>query len=238
MEDYKINNVGDTLSETGNKILNIPKKVDDIITDSNTYKIVANPLYINDVGAYFLKPLIYKIGMPFPHKQDDLSDKKIGPLGNPIVCNLKFNASDITASIFAPNNTKKFETIELDDILLTVSQNKIITETQIQNGTSGIGGVVEYIGLSDYEINITGKLVNKYGVYDIDKVKQLKNYLNTPKEINVICWYLQMLGITDIVIKSYNLPQAEGEYSTQYFTIEAVSYTASRINNIVNEKFK
>ena len=103
---------------------------------------------------------------------------------------------------------------------MNVSQSKKIVTTEIQGRD---GTVKEYIGLDDFQIQITGRLNGTYNVNPKERTRQLKTILSAGQPLEITSWYLQNLDITDIVVKDFNFGQTEGEYSTQYFTINALS---------------
>ena len=104
--------------------------------------------------------------------------------------------------------------------LITVTNsNKIIkTEIQGRNGT-----VKEYIGSNDASVVIKGVITSKPNVYPFDIVKQLSDWLNAPVSKGISCKWLNNLNIFNVVVEGFDLPQQEGQYSQQYFTINAIS---------------
>lgn len=108
----------------------------------------------------------------------------------------------------------------LDSILMTVSQAQRIIKTEIQgrNGT-----VKEYIGADDAQITIQGIITGQNGVHPKDEVKRLKDWLDAPVSKSVTAWWLNNLGINQLVVDSYSLPQTEGGYSYQVFSINCIS---------------
>jgi hypothetical protein len=77
--------------------------------------------------------------------------------------------------------------------------------------------------MDDFQVQITGRLNGSYNVNPKELTKQLKTILSAGQPLEITSWYLQNLDITDIVVKDFNFGQTEGEYSTQYFTINALS---------------
>jgi len=110
------------------------------------------------------------------------------------------------------------EDIYLETVLITLDQSIDIVKTQIQGRR---GRVKEYIGADDAKIVITGSITSKNGVYPRDAVGNLKRWLDAPVSKQVTAWWLEMLDIYNIVIDSYSIPQAAGQYSQQFFTINA-----------------
>jgi hypothetical protein len=150
-------------------------------------------------------------------KGDVPTQKFISKLGTVVYSNIIFNAGVILDENGVADSWNDFR---IDDVLLAVSQSKKIITTEIQGRD---GTVKEYIGLDDFQIQITGRLNGTYNVNPKDLTRQLKIILSAGQPLEITSWYLQNLDITDIVVKDFNFGQTEGEYSTQYFTINALS---------------
>lgn len=123
-----------------------------------------------------------------------------------------------------------FPSIQLYAVLITVTQAKKIIRTEIQGKD---GTVKEYIGMDDYQIEIVGTITAAADSTPDTDVIDLKKMLDAPVPIGVVCTWLQNLGITDVVIESYNIPQDAGGQSYQTFTINCTSHipTELRIRN-------
>lgn len=122
------------------------------------------------------------------------------------------------------NLRKENKTLTLSDAIVALSKSKNIVQTQL---TGMDGTVKEYINDGDYEMNIAvgvaavenGQMVDKY---PIDQLQELADFLDTKDAISVQSSFLDIFGVTKIVVKSYSLTQAtEGNY--QELTIAAVS---------------
>ena len=139
-------------------------------------------------------------------------------LGTPIYSNVIFNAGRIfDQNMVEVNNWQDFR---IDDCLIQVTQSKKIITTEIQGRD---GTVKEYIGMDDFQVQIVGRLNGAYGVNPKSETKTLKTILDAGQPLAITNWWLQNLGINNIVVVNYNFAQTEGEYSTQYFTINAIS---------------
>jgi hypothetical protein len=139
-------------------------------------------------------------------------------LGTPVYSNVIFNAGkQFDQNMNEINNWSDFR---IDDCLISISQAKKIVTTEIQGRD---GTVKEYIGMDDFQVQIVGRLNGSYGVNPKSDTKILKTILDAGQPLAITSWWLQNLGITDIVVVNYDLGQIEGEYSTQYFTINAIS---------------
>lgn len=166
---------------------------------------------------------------PYRGEPTGLIDEPIGTseLGTPYYADLT-----IKEGTYTDNNNKQqqYPGLQLVTVIMTVNQAKNIITTAIQ----GMDGTVkEYIGMGDYEVTINGIItptqqvgtanVPANGVYPKNDVTILKRILDAPVSLSVTSWYLQMLGIYNLVVKDYNIPQIQGGYSQQPFTIHALS---------------
>lgn len=154
--------------------------------------------------------------------QDAQKDAELytSPLGTPVVINLKFASVEYTDLL---TGRQKFTNeLTFDTVLCTVSQAKRIVRTEIQGAD---GTVKEYIGLDDYNVQINGIICGDNGRYPAAEVDALKRMLDAPVAIPVISSYLNRLGVYNVVVQDYSLPQEAGGYSKQDFSIMALSDT-------------
>ena len=110
--------------------------------------------------------------------------------------------------------------MNLDTVLIVTQFPKRIIKTEIQGRD---GTVKEYIGADDAQITINGMITGKNGVYPRDEVYRLRRWLDAPVAKGIVSWYMDNLGISNLVIEGYDMPQTMGGYSFQAFTISAVS---------------
>lgn len=103
-----------------------------------------------------------------------------------------------------------------DAVLITVSQAKKIIMTEIQGRD---GTVKEYIGMDDYHVSVNGIITGTNGVHPADEIAILKKMLDAPVAIDVVCPYLQNLGIQSLVVQDYTFEQQAGGYAYQSFSI-------------------
>lgn len=141
-----------------------------------------------------------------------------GVLGTDVYSNL-----DISGGTYTDNTGKQvaFDGIVIDTVLFNVSQSKNILKTNIQGSDNGT--VKEYIGMGDYNIDISLIITGDNGVHPFNKVAQLKRIFDAPMALKVNSYYLNNLGIFNIVIENYSFPQDMGGYSQQQVSIQAVS---------------
>jgi len=146
--------------------------------------------------------------------QDVPEPKFISKLGTVVYSNMIINAGT------DPNTGFAWEDFRIDDALFMVTQSKRIVQTEIMGKDNP---VVEYIGLDAFQIQVTGRITGAYNVYEKELVATLKKILDLGQPLAISSWYLQNLDITDVIVKDFDFGQAEGEYSTQYFTINMQS---------------
>lgn len=148
-------------------------------------------------------------------QQSPSRDASIGTseLGTPIQSNITFQAGDYVDD---NDNTQTYDELTYEAVLITVTQAKKIIKTEIagKNGT-----VKEYIGLDDYVVQVNGVISGRNGVHPQNEIANLKKMLDAPVPIAVSCSYLQNLGISNLVVDSYEIGQSEGGYSYQQFSI-------------------
>ncbi len=163
-------------------------------------------LVLTGFGLAYLKPKLYQ-SSPGWDQDDSLQFREQGKL---VFGNIKF--------VDTENDT---DSIIINAVLMDVSQDKNVIVTNIQGRD---GSVKEYISDSDYNIVFRGVIVssgsNTYPTADVDK---LLNICKKKKSIPVISPFLQMFGISNIVIIGDAFPQKEGFNNTQLFEIRALS---------------
>lgn len=101
--------------------------------------------------------------------------------------------------------------------LFSTTQTKNIVKTAVLNRS---GSIKEYISDGDYMINAKLVVTGSNGIYPFDKVKNLVSFLNQPTELEIDSPYLNnILGVTYLVVESWDMPQTEGGISQQAFNI-------------------
>lgn len=111
-----------------------------------------------------------------------------------------------------------FSRLEIDTVILIVSQTKNIVTTSIQGQA---GTIKEYVSDGDYNIRISGGLFGDS--YPEEDFNNLLKILKAPIALNVKSDYLELFGIDKIVITDYSTPQERGLENAQYFEINALS---------------
>ena len=139
-------------------------------------------------------------------------------LGTPVVIDLTFES--VTYTDFIQNRQITTEEIRLQTVLCSVERPSIIVKTQIQgrNGT-----VKEYISKDDFQVSINGIIAGENGQYPEAEALAIQRMCEAPVPIPVVSRFLNGIGIYNIVVDSYSLPQVAGGISRQDFNITAIS---------------
>ena len=138
-------------------------------------------------------------------------------LGTAVYSNIIFNKATVFSDL---GIVDRWDDFRIDDCLISVTQSKKIVTTEIAGRDTA---VIEYIGLSNFQISVTGRLNGSYNVNPKFETNTLKGIFSAGQPLAITSWWLQNLDITDIVITDFNFAQVEGEYSTQYFSFNAMS---------------
>lgn len=145
-------------------------------------------------------------------------------LGTPVYQRIIFEAGSYSTNV--QGVTKSWTQLAYDAAVVVVTQAKKIIRTQIQGKD---GTVPEYIGMDDYNIQITGIITGENGRHPADEIIALKKMLDAPVPVKVSCTYLTNLGITDIIVENYEIGQQAGGYSYQTFVINCFSFTPQEL---------
>lgn len=139
-------------------------------------------------------------------------------LGTPVVIDLTFQS--VTYTDFAQGRQITTDEVRLQTVLCSVSRPSIIVKTQIQgrNGT-----VKEYISKDDYQISINGIIAGQNGQYPEAESLAVQRMCEAPVPIPVVSRFLNGMGIYNVVVEDYSMPQVAGGISRQDFSINAIS---------------
>lgn len=105
----------------------------------------------------------------------------------------------------------------LESAVLKISRSKEIVVTKVQGRDSTIK---EFISNGDWEVSVTGLIANKGVGYPKREVKQFAEYLKAKRPLKIIHEKLNMLGIHELVITAYDLPESD------FMNIQPYSFTA------------
>ncbi len=118
--------------------------------------------------------------------------------------------------LFEKLNTAS-EDYMLESAVLKISRSKEIVVTKVQGRDST---VKEFISNGDWEVSVTGLIANKGVGYPKREVKQFAEYLKAKRSLKVVHEKLNMLGIHELVITAYDLPESD------FMNIQPYSFTA------------
>lgn len=139
-------------------------------------------------------------------------------LGTPVFADLLLKGGQYTDNITGAVVT--YPEIRMASVLLTVSFAARIVKTEIQGRD---GTVKEYIGQDDAKITINGVITGYNGHYPAYEVSLLNEWRRAPVSKVVVSAYLQNLGINNLVVEGFDIPQISGGYSYQTFSINCIS---------------
>lgn len=119
------------------------------------------------------------------------------------------------------NIIAEYGDIRVDAAIFELSKDNNVITTDIQGRENTI---IEYISGKSWKINCKGRiLTTKRNTYPTTDVVQLINALNSNKSLRVDSWFLNMVGIYNIVILKKTVPQEEGSEEYQKFEFEAMA---------------
>lgn len=193
-------------------------------------------LILKNVGLSFIKPKFYNIDTDgiANENADSESDGNIGNLlGMPVFDSIIFkNPTGNATQTFADNQNSNLvndNDLILTTALITANKNKNIVVTKVQGRN---GSIKEYVSDDDYQINIRGVIVGKYAnKRPIDELKKLEDFCNSPLEIDVVCPFINDLGVLTVVITGHSKTQREGTRNVFDFEINCLQETPFEIKS-------
>lgn len=164
-----------------------------------------------------LKPYVYQGGEMLATKGGDY------PLQQ-----AELAVSDLTSWLGTPvfgevtlENQDRSLSITLDTVLIELNQSKNIVRTEVagRNGT-----VKEFVSLGDYYIVLKGGVFNQDPEsYPTDQVNTLIELLNADEALYISSDFLQLFGVYNYVISTYNMGQRAGAMNSQLFEVRGYS---------------
>lgn len=143
---------------------------------------------------------------------------KTSRLGTPVYSNLEIQSG---AYQDAAGNTVEYPGLIIDEVLMVISQEKIIKRTMVNGRT---GTVKEFISDGDYYVQIDGVIVSDYrDVYPQQDVNNLISICKVPAAIKVTSTFLQQFGVYELVISNYRFHQKQGYRNVQPFSLQCYS---------------
>lgn len=165
-------------------------------------------------------------GFGIPPIVPDIPDFPIGItyLGTPVYSSLIFN----TAKIVDDPSTEIIEAqviplLNLETVLFKVSKRKNIVLTEVQNR---VGTVKEYISDADYEISVSGAIVDPIGLSaPTNAAILLDRHLSLGQPLEVASSFLNTFEINTVVVLDYNINEIAGMRNQYDFNIKMISDT-------------
>jgi hypothetical protein len=118
--------------------------------------------------------------------------------------------------------------------MISISGGNSIATRKVAKAPNFIGTVKEHWCQDDYEITITGVAIGALETgsveecYPIDQFQALKEFCTHPAGIQLYCEPLQLLGINNVVVKSFSFPFTKGE-NVQAYEIQCLSDFTSEL---------
>ena len=206
---------------------------------NDTAKII-----LRNTGFGLLKTAIYDRTIPKDYPQQsggNYNGLQGAELGNTENARLQsglssYNASFSGAMVFSnlefPVKGKTFldaqlnehyfdEDLRFDTVLFNVAQQKNIIRTPVQGKD---GDIIEYIGKSNYSVDIKGVFTAPNGYYPYYDVLNYCKIMGAGVELPVKSWYLNDIwNIHNLVVTFYSNPNGSGTASEENFEIQAIS---------------
>lgn len=122
--------------------------------------------------------------------------------------------SDVTLQSSSDNTLK----LTLDTALIVIEQVKKIGRTIV---TGRNGTVKEYYSMNDFDITITGSIVDENATkYPNEKVDLLRQLVELPEALNVSGPFMELFNIFSAVVHTYKFDQKPGIQNAQFFEIK------------------
>jgi len=159
---------------------------------------------------------------------------KTSMLGTPIMSNITLIAPAYNSDeqreegAFETESGGYIDRIDLDHVMVSVKQQKMIVKTQVE----GMDGTIkEYVSLGDYEITIDGALVNmEDNASSPDEIESdLVRFLNYNDSIEVVGKAISAYGIRSVVVIDYVRSEKRGYINEVPFRIRLLSDTPEEI---------
>lgn len=170
----------------------------------------------------FILPLAISTINParfFLPKNTDFADTEVSrsSLGTPVLSNLVFSGGNYEID----GKIVEFQGIQLDTVIIAVSQAKRVIKTPVQgkNGT-----IKEYVSDGDYMVTVNGVMTTRItDKYPSDEVEAFIKLMKVPEALEFASEFVDRFGSFNLVVEDYSLPQVEGMRNSQPFTISMVT---------------
>lgn len=149
-------------------------------------------------------------GGDYPAQQVEIRASELASwMGTPVFNEVRLESQDRSISI------------TLETVLVEINQSKNIVRTQVAGRE---GTVKEYISKGDYFIVLKGGIFSTDPQdYPTDDVTTLIQLLDSEEALLISSDFLQLFGVYNYVVSSYNMPQRIGHQSNQLYEIRGYS---------------
>jgi hypothetical protein len=107
------------------------------------------------------------------------------------------------------------------DPIVTFSSKNIITRRYVSKGSKR-GTIKEHWKTDDWDITITGVIIEENATLKAGYLKQLRDICNAPLSIPIVCDLFNEMDIHNIAIESYDFPHTQG-VENQVFILKGYS---------------
>ncbi|MFC2439355.1 MAG: DUF6046 domain-containing protein [Segatella maculosa] len=101
-----------------------------------------------------------------------------------------------------------------EEPMISITGQNIITRRHVSKGRLR-GSIKERWTQDDYTVKVEGLLLGRDGRYPKNDVERLRRYCEAGK-VKVLCPLLEIFGITQIAIESWNIPFTSGTTNQNY----------------------
>lgn len=101
-----------------------------------------------------------------------------------------------------------------EEPMVSITGQNIITRRHVSKGRLR-GSIKERWTQDDYTVKVEGLLLGRDGRYPKNDVERLRRYCEAGK-VKVLCPLLEIFGITQIAIESWNIPFTSGTTNQNY----------------------
>jgi hypothetical protein len=123
-----------------------------------------------------------------------------------------------------------FPTLRLPEAsTLAIEVQKSIIETPLNGGR---GSFKEIVQIGEYEITIIGTLLAQNYEQANTEIQRINDLFKVNRSLNIINDYLQSLGINQVVLRAFSLPDLQGGEYQRSYQITCVSDNNPEIQNL------
>jgi hypothetical protein len=138
-------------------------------------------------------------------------------LGTPVYSDLNITGDSYTDD---DGKVQTFTDINIPSAVFKTSRKKNILTTSINGNYSEI---VEYMGAKNREIDVEILISGPSLLYPTADVANILTMLNSNQVLTVNSWFLNMLGVRNIVILDEDEPQIQGSLNNQHISFKCMA---------------